>query len=290
MFPFVNRSSMCDTTGGGVQMIGIGWDTPVGVFMNLDEIYQNGVAFIAYKNAKKISPQATVFFVKYSLPTAEFVYAVTAAHCVNEAPDNVNLWYNDQDGRRRSIEAPKSEWLFHPEYDVAVVLVDPSLPVTQFPKEMLSPSSDPTYVHGGRLVVTVGLFEPQVDSLQPIARFGHIARPNIQAELRFRIGKRAKYHVHAIECMVWEGQSGSPVFCFDDRSEPGDQEYLRNHWRHSVTDRASDLNPRIIGLLHGYFPMNNGADGFHTGISIVIPSEYILETLELPEVQDGRGL
>jgi hypothetical protein len=168
-----------------------------------------------------------VFFVSCLGPTGGFVYAVTAAHCLDEAPDDVRLWYSDSAGRTRSLKAPRSDWTTHSSADVAVALVDPSLPIVQFPADMLADGSDATYVHAGRPVVAVGLFPIEADSFQPIARFGHMARPNIATRLAYG-GDQTKHRVHVIECMAWSGQSGAPVFCFDDRIERSDDDFFRS--------------------------------------------------------------
>ena len=57
-------------------------DTLERVPMTLDEIFQNGAAYLAYKTRKKLEPQGTVFFIQYRHGTGDCVYAVTAAHCV----------------------------------------------------------------------------------------------------------------------------------------------------------------------------------------------------------------
>jgi hypothetical protein len=267
-----------------------------GMPMTLDELFQNGAAYLVYKGPtqKQIAPQGTVFFVGYHHAAGEFVYAVTAAHCIDGAPNEIKIWYRDDDGRKRAAQANRSEWVLHPDTDVAVALVDPNLPVTQFPIFMIDPEIN-RGIFGGMPIVTVGLFVGAANfkSVEPIARFGHIARADVTAEIRLR-GRMRSCHTHIIESMSWGGQSGSPVFCFDDRFEQAPDFPHIPEFSRSVTDSAMRLNPRLVGLLHGHFSaqfeIEKGVDAqLNAGLSVVIPAQYIMETLRLPEVEKERN-
>jgi hypothetical protein len=40
----------------------------------------------------------------------------------------------------------------------------------------------------------------------------------------------------------------------------------------------------LLGLVHGYYPIQEGAHVWHTGISMVVPSTKILDILNQPEL------
>jgi hypothetical protein len=290
----VERSSICDTHPQGWPIVNR-WDIPdSGVFVNLDAIFRDCAAAVAYKgNDRKIRPQGTAFFISHDTGLVNCIYAITARHVVDGAGKGCQLWYAGKNGTREKLQVPQSEWFQHQDLDIAICPVDADIPVTRFPSRALRNQEFNgliSYIHSGKLVATPCMVTSEANFIQPVARFGHIARPNMTMRLEF-CGEKRVCTVHAIECMAWGGQSGAPVFSFDDRveRETRPENIFSSSFGAPVTDNALDLKPRILGLIHGCIPseFEIHKDKFaqlNNGISVVIPGDDILTFLN--EVAD----
>jgi hypothetical protein len=85
--------------------------------------------------------------------------------------------------------------------------------------------------------------------------------------------------MHLIEAFSLKGMSGSPVFARQTIPVPF---YSKNEYE---PDNVFALgNMYLLGLVHGYFRVDEVKQVWHSGISMVVPSTKILEILDQPKL------
>jgi hypothetical protein len=175
-------------------------------------------------------------------------------------------------------------------------------------------TSENYHVKLGDPVFTVGLYLGFTgsNSIQPIARFGNISlMPNEREKLKVEMSPEdsqkpyedlPEIEAYLIEVRGWEGQSGSPVFVSFGKTEEQYDQVTGANQREIILDEdnvaparppiirervvAFRPEPVCIGLIQGYhqdeIELLNTSDmryKLNLGISIVVPSEAIIETL-----------
>jgi hypothetical protein len=191
------------------------------------------------------------------------------------------------------------------------------------PFQTLVPRSKRTshnyHVRLGDPVFTIGLYIGFIgsNSIQPVARFGNISlMPNEREKIKVAMSPEdserpykdlPEIEAYLIEVRGWEGQSGSPVFVSFGRTEEQYDQVTGANEREVILDEdnvaparppiirervvAFRPDPVCIGLIQGYhkdeIPLFNTPDiryKLNLGISIVVPSEAIIETLMTEEL------
>jgi hypothetical protein len=245
-------------------------------------------------------PIATVFFleVPHDLNLREdsgfTVYAITVRHAINRFADSepIVIRVNDATGVYKDIETRKSDWKIHPETDIAIR----TMPAGQLDGteadwlkyEFISPYDEGAYssLYEGDDVFSVGLFAgfSGQQRIQPIVRFGKIAltpHEKVMAQLDPPSDVETAIDAYLIECIAWDGQSGSPVFA---NFGPGRIQGRST----SEYERFEQRLPCLMGLIQGYYPAELYQQRINMGIAIVIPAQKIIDTLMLPELKDDR--
>jgi hypothetical protein len=186
--------------------------------------------------------------------------------------------------------------------DVAVSRVDfpPKISIWAYPMETIRP----VCLLPGHEVFFVGLFAllPGFQSVQAIVRSGRVARPSVKSQI---ISDPAKppvqdVGVHLVELRSWGGESGSPVFVYEEHVSMPNADFGAYSALPLIARadlRASYVQPRLLGMLHGHFQIPGQASGgvdiqgqdVNSGIAVVLPFEDIAETLSLDELSAERS-
>ena len=226
--------------------------------------------------------------------TATHIYAVTNAHVIEDGYPvvRVNLRYPSSGYERtHAFEFSPSDWVIHPEHDLAIcafpvdlesnifnialIGLDFLLTEKQVKEQNIGPGDEVVYV--GRFVGHAGRHENL-----PSVRFGNISMnptPLEPIEYEINSGKR-KQVGFLVEARSRSGYSGSPVFFLN---------------QHAVNDRRAvflGFDMRILGVDWGHIPERiklkdphgrfHGSDWYvevHAGMMGVVPSWYLLDFL-----------
>ncbi len=122
--------------------------------------------------------------------------------------------------------------------------------------------------------------------MSPTVRTGHIA---MMANERMTTGNYGDAFMHLIEAFSLAGFSGSPVFVHETISI----EMPRPHGPDDSPFLCGIGNIYLLGLLHGMLPVRVAEEltgtkdkeqMWHTGISLVVPADKILEILNQPRL------
>ena len=255
--------------------------------MFVDESYRRNVGYFVAEEWDEpgqqwfLVPQGAVFFLH--LPVESYglaYYAVTARHIVETTNSQTTkyahtfLRVNTGNGNNaRDWPVSYSDWIFHPTADVAVckVVFLPNPNVFSMP-----------FVAGfgqvvlGHDVFFVGLFDPVPgkEAVDAVVRFGRVAQPRARVPIilnRFT-EERHEADVHLVECISWGGESGSPVFFYEQQYSVGG---LPDSFSGESLRVTPSVRPGLLGLMHGHFPI----EGANSGIAAVIPAREIHTTL-----------
>lgn len=78
--------------------------------------------------------------------------------------------------------------------------------------------------------------------------------------------------VHLIESFAWPGESGSPVYLYEE-----------THKALPPEGRIGpETRPTLIGLLHGHMPIEYYGQMVNSGIAVVVPIKNLYELLQDP--------
>jgi hypothetical protein len=97
-------------------------------------------------------------------------------------------------------------------------------------------------------------------------------------------------NVHLVEFRSWGGESGSPVFLYEEAILIPNSDLRPDLPAATIALadlRASDVQPRLLGMLHGHFDAH-GRDE-NSGIAAVIPFEAIAEILRCNSLEVERN-
>jgi hypothetical protein len=236
-------------------------------------------------------------------------YLVTADHVRRGLVDDRNfaIRINDSDGKAQIVKSPSAfKWWRHSSDTSVDAAVYPwtnrdypfaAFPVNRFVTEaqtVFKRDSDPGIGIGDEVFIT-GLFWKRAgqEQITPVVRHGHIA---MMATERIPTKHYGPAYMHLIEAFTTAGLSGSPVFV----NETVYFEYRGSRPRAYPENQA--INPvgmaigptHILGLVHGMMPTETMVElndpeidpkqKWHSGISMVVPSNQILEIINQPEL------
>lgn len=287
--------------------------------MPLTDVYPRIVVFITDERPQPdgttaLVPIGTGFLVTmpsdvhFSFQT--FYYVVTAGHVARGARSphiRANtLMFPDPDPETVDLAIP--EWHFHPFADVAVAPVTAEgvwmtsiLPHSFADQHIdrrkfnVSEVDDRQHRPGlGDRIYFIGLLAdvPSMAQNLPLVRSGNIGalyQKGVPVEHPDGTRSEYKHEVHLVDCRSFGGFSGSPCFVQYDylaRNRMGEIEAL--------VDKTL-----LLGLVSGHLDQWEEArvEGdilgsvrarANSGVGVVIPSEYIRETLELEELVEDR--
>jgi hypothetical protein len=289
--------------------------------MIVDELYRDNVGYVMADGWDAATgkiiryPIGTAFFVgvalgrQYSLGTV--VYAVTCKHVIyagpsGEQPEALSIRINRRDGTWEDIPCNLDQWTLSTETDVAVaqLRLGPGFRIWPYRiSEHIRVGE--TEIKTGHDVFFVGMFEPLPgkDSVEALVRFGTVARHSAKVGIEIYPGADVvEVDAHLVQGMAWPGESGSPVFAYEEEHTlQGDalNRSLSNGLSGFPIGNAvveSTITPRLIGLLYGHFGFIETAQAakarasrskasrvysveVNYGVAIVIPFSKIAATL-----------
>jgi hypothetical protein len=267
----------------------------------IDDYYQRLVGYIVADVRDQDTgetyrlPQGTVFFVEIHLSKSHlgtFGYAVTCRHVLEGMHER---GYGDGFIRLNRRSHPGiydhpfrfEDWTRSKTSDLAVCAVSIPVEADYWFYPMYGFSSGLAL---GQDIFFVGLFSarPGVDSVDALVRSGKVAREYAKVALTVNDIARESIEttVHIVESRSWGGESGSPVFIYDEKWKL-EQGYQIGGF--SSQDRVvPDVHPKLLGVMHGHYQipadvMNAGetAGGvdINSGIAIVIPCVHLTELI-----------
>ena len=264
--------------------------------MQIEPHWPRFVGYIAVDG----TPEGTVFFVSVpaeNVSHASIEYAVTCLGDVIEKGRHVNrdaiaiLVNADVPGRAfgtlatTSHPVPYTNWLCSDTHDIAVCQFERRPGMTPWPYP-LKPSWNER-LRFGQNVFFAGMFWQLADKnpLEVIIRSGFVAHPKVSNEvfLDFKDKKKVTCDVALIESRSWGGESGSPVFIYDEQPVALTQ----------TTDFPPDITilskATLAGIMNGHHRHDADVEGvqcgghvpMNSGIAIVTPicvlRDFIME-------------
>lgn len=252
------------------------------------------VVFLVQSRDRVSKPLATAFVVCEEGPW-QFPYLVTARHNLEFADKKQPLFarFNTSEKNFYDLEIPFDTWEHHSTTDVAIAPLD-ELPgevqqaTSYVPMRALMNTDEvKAKVREGMPVFVPSLFDQFQGKtiMHPIVRSGGLALIPDE-KLIVNIGPvngDQEIDGYLIECFVWGGCSGAPVFVAEKDLN-------------DVSSTSGIGEVRLIGLINGHYPHRQktkvGEDTVeikhNAGISIVIPAAAILELFYLPHLVDRR--
>jgi hypothetical protein len=275
-------------------------------FMHVPDVIRKCVVYVGFLSTNGEEDfRATAFFVMRMIPgVGQKFYLVTARHViqgiskVKNFNGKVLLRMNLYDGTAKPIETDIDDWKFHEEDSALDVAVLPNMADLVNQTDHLGLGLDSFITEeektryeigiGDELFLT-GLFYNHQGKARniPIIRVGNIAAMPEEA-IKTKIGFNKAY---LVEARSIGGLSGSPVFVVLPTIYP--KNVLMKGSGHRTREGY-----RFIGLMHGHydsplFEDEPTPDAYlktdevvNMGISMVIPSEKILEVLEQKMIRD----
>lgn len=230
------------------------------------------------------------------------VYAVTNQHIVAACRTNVVLRLNSPKTGVEYVTTAKKDWMPHPSgvYDVAVLPID--LPQSSFgtylPDEFfiddqmiqclnIGPGDDTFMV--GRFVG----YEGKKRNLSTV-RFGNIsAMPSDPIRVK---GRDSGLNL-LVECRSISGYSGSPVFVWIDPTRPRPPDWFSPAM---PVYNPKYCGPWLLGIDAGHIQTELeikhpnqtrkiGVAEFVTAMSVVVPVQRLVDTLQVPELIEHRN-
>ncbi len=281
----------------------------IGTGQTLDEI-KSCVTFIYLPDSKgDLVPNGTGFFVGVEDTTRHFnfVYIVTAKHVLYDTASksffpNAYLRLNKIKGDAGFVLVPlrttgTTKTVFvHSDTTVDLVVIgqvpDPEKYRFQvLPYQIIRKGEDLKQLglQEGTDVLFPALFLPHIGEHQnyPIVRFGKLALVSGGERIKW---DNEMQQLHLIESISIGGHSGAPVFLwFEPRTRPGEV----------LTTDYTEKRIRLLGVMQGYFrnwnPIGFAKTGYtalseaHTGISAVVPADFIFDILFGPEAVEIRN-
>lgn len=113
------------------------------------------------------------------------------------------------------------------------------------------------------------------EKFSPVVRHGHIAMMADEA----MPSTYGNCPMHLIEAFSLKGMSGSLVIARQTISIP-----VRSKEEDEPENGLALGHMYLLGLVHGYFPIEENKQVWHSGISMVVPSTKILQILNQPKL------
>jgi len=269
--------------------------------MRVSDAVAKGAVFIGRMHDDEFEPIATGFFVGYPVAGGTCQYFVTAQHCVANKFD-LKIRINTRNGQSEIYDLPSDRWYFHPDpkrfVDVAVMSSSVSLFLF-----------DVVQISLGREAATVDLLDERDIGIGdevffpdlfihrsgqgrnlPIVRTGTIAAMPDEPIMT----RSGPINAYLIEGRSIGGHSGSPVFV--NLSAPRIYDPTKPR-RLPLGWNSPDYY--LIGLIRGHLKAKDTGEyttsdpatedlWVNSGIATVIPAQDIWDTLNQPELEQGR--
>lgn len=271
--------------------------------------YKKPVVYISLRDDKGVfQPEGTGFFVYMQSEDSliSFLYLITAKHVIQRQssdyfPSDIEVRINSNDGLSKSIRIPLYQKgklknvFFHNDatVDLAAIPIAPNIEVFNYkaiPTTMFFPSKeslDSSYVKEGTDVFYTGMFSNYqgYKKVSPIVRFGKVAMMPEERILWEKDSEQSELLL--IETTTFGGNSGSPLFCYGSPLSI------------NGTLTVNNMEPRLLGVIKGYYNEKKSLDfvsasasipvaTVNVGVTAVIPSYFLFQLLELPEVKALR--
>lgn len=265
----------------------------------IPNVFKKTVVFLFIKDKNdKIIPNGTGFFVSKSdsINKISFVYLITAKHVIQEESKNfynkiyvrINKRNSGFDTIPLELIVPNKSVHFvideDQSIDIAVIPLAPDIdkynyiPIEESVLFKTKDEFDSSYAKEGSNVFYCGLFSPYLGyrSNNPIIRFGRIAM--LPTENISWDSSTVKQDLFLVETTTYGGNSGSPLFCYDNPQKIGGGMVLDN------------TPIKLAGIIKGYSGEKTPVEYVQTsmnltytsniGITAVIPSYLLYKILE----------
>jgi hypothetical protein len=301
---------------------------------------RRNIAYVCVDSQEGLQPIGTAFFVE--VPWGErdgdvVVYAVTARHCVEEQVlESETTYLEFVDLKRKAQRVPVGHWMRCDFSDIACCRISREIPIRpaistkySFLKLDFGPLISRVPFQIGMEVFIVGLFSkapygetfyyddsqgkdeliPQ-SQVEPIVRFGKVSLPHTVIPVYFDPRDEGKRNKHTmiesilIESVSFAGESGSPVFMYEEHTINGSSLTDKNDLfptprRVEITDL--DVATPLLGMISSHWRVPSeirspkrrkltGDVGLNSGIAVVIPAwhikEFILNDSEVKRDRD----
>jgi hypothetical protein len=252
--------------------------------MRVPDAALKSVVYLGQGTAEDFHAVGTGFLVDLRRVPGGVYYLITADHVAQHLKSQFAIRFNDKAGNShvQQSQSPGYKWWRHPTDNVDAAVFPWGLqggfatfPVERFISDV---NLDLTRIGIGDEVFIVGLFRKWAGykTVMPIVRHGHIA---MMAGEPIPTKNYGKALMHLIEAFSLQGLSGAPVIA---RQTIGVPFRPRNEFEPENVGTLALMF--LLGLVHGYYPIQEGRQVWHTGISMVVPSTKILEILNQPEL------
>ncbi len=302
--------------------------------MLVDNLYERNVGYVVVEVKGERQPVGTVFFVGLDLVSTlqtemltnanldpkqlyavHPTYAVTCRHVIEAALNagRTFLRLNKTDGGADDIVSVSSDWVHSERTDISISRLSLPRGFDYWPYPLSARDSTERDLIPGCGVFFVGMFRqlPGSGVVQALVRSGTIARPHVAVPIEIKPGIEQSVEAHLVEARSWGGESGSPVFVYDEYQRTEDSDPIsRSTWispgferryfgdiRKPRMIRASEVHPELLGLLYGHFEIPTdvtrgekriGGVAVNSGIAVVIPVSEIIKTLMSEPLMDDR--
>jgi hypothetical protein len=254
-------------------------------------------------------PLGTAFFLDVPWGAGRrLTYAVTARHCVDGVDETIYIEGTDAAGQYRKVPTTPNSWLRSAKTDLACRLLEPEQ--SKFFAVDIQHNLATGTIPCGLDVFMIGLFsisprrhnDDGSSTIEPIVRFGKISLPLTKAQVYFNLkdegnpDKATTVAAMLVECTSFEGESGSPVFMYQEHTQdpsPVEMEgLLGGIYASPVRPRPrpmhisdEDVYTPLLGILSAHWKVPStvrgarkkkvGEVGLNSGIGIVIPASDI---------------
>jgi hypothetical protein len=267
--------------------------------MQIPDAIRSCVAFVGYRKQPSgpLHLLGTAFFIFVrTLEEAAGRYAVTAKHVIHKVKERsfdgkLIIRCNRVKAPASELETSVADWTEHPSSTADVAAIPLLMPGRLWHHAYISVEMAVTpkvisdeNISLGDEVFFVGLFTKHSGKSRniPIIRVGNIA---CMPEEPVKTKDYGLIDAYLVESRSTGGMSGSPVFV-----------EVSGARRSSGGGVIFDNQPRcwLLGLVHGHWDIENVSSvddkGVNMGIAVVVPSERIVEMLNIPEFVEARRL
>jgi len=250
-------------------------------------------------------PMGTVFFVNMNSDHLEFGYVVTCRHVLegarSQVPGKMYILVNRRIEARGKLTVLETvayptlydDWIWNDSADLAVC---------KFKRERgldawLYPMNDAWGRHPqeGQDVFFIGMFHQLANrsSIEAITRSGFVAHRGIQENICVDLnqGHTVNAKVYLVESRSWGGESGSPVFVYEEHNLFFDSDHA------PVAHTQTVGHAHLMGIMHGHYEREIdvtskrkkiGNADVNTGIAIVMPVSELRDLLNDARLVEDR--
>lgn len=272
--------------------------------MLVDKFYYSLVGYIvadvAYSDGVFPDPQGTVFFLAVGLggEVGNLVYAVTCRHVIEGvrglSGTAIRINQKANAGLHHHPFVP-ADWRLSDLSDLAIMPIQLP-PEADFWAYPIHDTMRGSWLTPGYDIFFIGLFAPLPgsNSVDALVRSGKVAR--VMSRTRLTVNESPKETIDAdvliVESRSWGGESGSPVFAYEESYRL--EGYLSDAaYPNSMVSPGGRIipntHPSLIGVMHGHWPIKTdvkdhdlnsiGGVEVNSGVAAVLPLEHLHELL-----------